>query len=105
MERLTHNAILWRWTTPSAPAAWFFVTIDGDGGEMLAATALMRRLENGSARGFGAIKVTARIGESTWQTSVFPAKETGGYMLPVKAAIRRAEGIGDGDEVEVTLEF
>jgi hypothetical protein len=104
-EHLTHTAPLWRWTSASAPASWFFVTIDGEAGEALAATALMRRLEGGLSRGFGAIKVTAQIGATSWRTSVFPAKQAGSYMLPVKAAVRRAEGIGEGDAVEVMLEF
>ena len=103
-EQLTHTAALWRWTSASAPAAWFFVTIDGAAGEALAATALMRRLE-GMSRGFGAIKVTAQIGDTRWTTSVFPAKDVGGYMLPVKAAVRKAEGIGEGDAVTLTLVF
>jgi hypothetical protein len=68
----------------------------------LSATALMRRLE-GMARGFGSLKVTARIGETSWQTSVFPSREAG-WMLPVKAAVRKAEGIVEGDEVALTLE-
>jgi hypothetical protein len=102
---LEFSGPLWRWTTPAAPAAWFFITIDGAVGDMLAATALMRRLETGSARGFGSIKVTARIGDITWQTSVFPSKEAGGYMLPVKASVRKAAGIVEGDPVELELEF
>jgi hypothetical protein len=62
----------------------------------------MRRLE-GMARGFGSLRVTARIGETSWQTSVFPSRETG-WMLPVKAAVRKAEGLAEGDEVVLTLE-
>jgi Domain of unknown function (DUF1905) len=102
-EMITHTGPLWRWTTPAAPAAWFFVTIDGAAGEALSATALMRRLE-GLSKGFGSLKVTARIGDSVFKTSVFPSKELG-WMLPVKATVRKAEGLGEGDEVEVTLEF
>lgn len=68
----------------------------------MTATALMRRLE-GMARGFGSLKVTATIGDSSWQTSVFPSRETG-WMLPVKAAIRKAEGLSEGDEVALLLE-
>jgi hypothetical protein len=103
MERLTHTAALWRWSGGSG-GSWFFLTIDGEAGDALSATAIMRRLELGHSRGFGAIRVSARIGGSRWSTSVFPAKD-GGYMLPVKAAVRRAEGIGEGDEVDVALEF
>jgi hypothetical protein len=101
-ERLTHIGPLWRWTTPAAPAAWFFITIDGAAGEALSGTALMRRLE-GAAKGFGSIKVVARIGETAFKTSVFPSKETG-WLLPVKATVRKAEGLSEGDMVEVVLE-
>jgi len=78
------------------------MTIGGEAGEALSATALMRKLE-GMARGFGSPKVTATNGDSTWRTSVFPSREEG-WMLPVKAAVRRAEGLGEGDEVELLLE-
>ena len=101
-ERITHTGALWRWTSPGSPAAWHFVTIDGEAGEALSATALMRRLE-GLSRGFGSLKVQARIGESRFATSVFPSQSEG-WLLPVKAAVRKAEGIGEGDAVEVVLE-
>lgn len=78
------------------------MTIGGEAAEALSATALMRKLE-GMARGSGSLKVTATIGDSTWRTSVFPSREEG-WMLPVKAAVRKAEGIGEGDEVELVLE-
>lgn len=38
-----------------------------------------------------------------WNTSIFPQRESGGFILPVKAAVRKAEGIGEGDEVTVEL--
>ena len=104
MDRVEHTAALWRWTSPSAPAAWFFLTIDGAAGEALSAIALMRRLELGRARGFGSLRVTATIGETSWQTSVFPSRETG-WMLPVKAAVRKTEGLAEGDEAALLLEF
>ncbi len=101
-ERLTHTGSLWRWTTDKAPAAWHFVTIDGAAGEALSATALMRRME-GLSRGFGSLKVAARIGDSTFKTSVFPSNELG-WLLPVKASVRKAEGLIEGDAVAVVLE-
>ena len=103
MDRVEHTASLWRWTGGGA-ASWFFLTIGGASGEALSAIALMRRLELGQARGFGSLKVTAQIGESRWQTSVFPQKGEG-WMLPVKASVRRAEGLGEGDEVALILEI
>ena len=102
-ERITHTGPLWRWTTPNAPAAWHFVTIDRGAGEALSATALMRRLEGGS-RGFGSLKVAATIGTSAFKTSVFPSKEQGGWLLPIKASVRTAEGLIEGDSVKLILE-
>lgn len=101
-ETLRHTSSLWRWTGGSG-GSWHFVTIDGDAGEALSGTALMRRMEK-TLRGFGSLKVRARIGDTAFATSVFPSKSEG-WILPVKASVRKAEGIGEGDAVTVELEF
>ena len=101
-ETITHTGPLWRWTSPSGPAAWHFVTIDGAAGEALSGTAISRRME-GNSRGFGSLKVVAVIGDSEFRTSVFPSKGTG-WLLPVKASVRKAEGLSEGNLVEVSLE-
>ncbi|WP_460605494.1 DUF1905 domain-containing protein [Jatrophihabitans fulvus] len=51
--------------------------------------------------GWGAVPVRVRIGATEWETSLLP--RDGGYWLPLKKVVRTAEGIGDGDTVEVTL--
>lgn len=102
-ERLATTATLWRWTGGSGAGTWHFLTIAGETAEALSATALMRRLE-GSGRGFGSLKVRARIGETAFQTSVFPQKGEG-WLLPVKAAVRKAEDLAEGDEVDLSLEL
>jgi hypothetical protein len=101
----THSitATLWLWTTDKAPASWHFLTIDGEVAEAIHTTAIMRRLEGERRKGWGSIKVTATIGETCWDTSIFPAKDVGGWMLPVKAAVRKAEGLVAGDAVTVQL--
>jgi hypothetical protein len=101
-ERITCSTALWRWTGADN-GSWHFLTISGEAGEALTATALMRRLE-GSARGFGSLRVTATIGQTSWQTSVFPSRESG-WMLPVKAAVRKAERLDEGDDVDLLLEI
>jgi hypothetical protein len=103
-ERHFLTAPLWRWTGGNG-VGWFFASITGEVGHAIAATALMHRLENGRAKGFGSVKVIAQVGSSRWATSVFPSKEVDGYLLPVKAAVRKAEGLTAGDEVELVLEF
>jgi hypothetical protein len=49
------------------------------------------------------VKVEARIGFYSWKTSIFPDKKSGCYLLPLKAEVRKALQISDGDEVFVTL--
>jgi hypothetical protein len=90
------TAPLWLWSGEGG--SWHFVTIPPD-------QAVEIRLESaasGIRRGFGSVRVEANINGITWKTSVFPQK-SGGYLLPVKAAVRRAAGIAAGDEVTVGL--
>ena len=47
------------------------------------------------------IPVTVRIGNSVWTTAMFP--RDGRYVLPIKAAVRRAEQLGEGDTVTTEL--
>jgi hypothetical protein len=84
------------------PIGW--VALTGAAADAVAAHELARRLELGKRRGFGSVKVTARIGGSRWQTSLFPQK-TGGWFLPVKKPVRLAEGLDFGDPVEGELEL
>lgn len=102
-ERHTVTAKLWIWSTDKAPASWHFLTIEGEVAEAIHALALMRRLEFGRKRGWGAMKVTATVGETCWDTSIFPAKDRGGWLLPVKATVRKAAGLVAGDAVSVTI--
>ena len=50
---------------------------------------------------WGVVPVRARIGDTEFTTSMFPREET--WFLPVKDAVRRAEGVGLGDVVDVRL--
>jgi hypothetical protein len=94
---------LWRGTradgTPT-PAAWYFITIAGDVADAIRGAS---RGRVGSRGGFGSVCVTATIGATSWQTSVFPSKDAGGYLLPVKATVRKAEKLIDGSMATVTL--
>jgi hypothetical protein len=53
--------------------------------------------------GWGCIPCTGRIGDTDFTTALFP--KDGRYAVPVKVAVRRAEGLELGDMVEVRLEF
>lgn len=88
------TAEVWRW---EQQAAWHFVSLPADVADEIEAGAGQR------AGGFGSVPVTVTIGGSTWRTSVFPDRRRATYVLPVKQAVRAAEGIGAGDAVAVTL--
>ena len=55
-------------------------------------------------RGWGSVRVSAWIGKTGWQTSIFPSSD-GTYEMPLKASVRKAEGIEEGDTVFVQLEL
>lgn len=55
------------------------------------------------AKGWGSLPISATIGETTWESSIFPDKKSGSYLLPLKSAIRKAEGIADTDTVTCTI--
>jgi hypothetical protein len=94
------TAPLWRWQSEKSAEntnAWFFLTITGDVREAIAAAARAKR------GGFGSVKVEARVGGTVWRTSVFPSKDPPGYFLPMKASVRKAEKLAEGDAVTVEL--
>ncbi len=95
MIRLTGP--LWLWSGEGA--SWHFFTIPEDQADPIRA----HRFE-GPRRGFGSVRVEARIGEIAWRTSLFPQK-SGGFILPIKAEIRRRAGISAGDDVTLTLDL
>ncbi len=84
-------------------AVYHLVTFSGAEAEALAGHALMQRLEYGRARGFGSIKVTARIGDTEWKTSVFPQAKQSEWILLISKKVMRAEGLAPGGAVNVRV--
>ena len=92
------EAELWPWDARRHDS-WTFVTLPPDASEVI------RELAAGPRRGFGSVRVRVTVGGSTWATSIFPDGARGGYVLPIKRAVRRAEGIDTGDVAAVTVEL
>ena len=84
------------WKYKGVKAAWFFVTLDKKTQAKIGTP--KRRI------GWGSVPVEVTIGNSTWKTSIFPDKGLG-YILPVKASVRKKEGIAEGDTIDVTLKI
>jgi hypothetical protein len=89
------RARLWPWE--SRRDLWTFVTLPEDAADEIAA------VTDTAARGFGAVRVEARIGAVEWRTSIFPQGAGGSYVLPVKRSVRTANALEVGDEVSVRL--
>lgn len=83
---------VWEWR---GPAPFHFVTVPDPGRSMIASASEI------VTYGWGMIPVTARLGDTVWTTSLWP--KDGGYIVPLKDAVRRAEQIALGDEVAITL--
>jgi hypothetical protein len=90
--RVDFRGEVWFWRGPSP---FHFVTVpDEQCGALEAASALV-------TYGWGMIPVSARIGNTTWTTSLYP--KDGRYIVPLKAVVRKAENIEVGDVVSIRL--
>lgn len=86
------RVIEWR-----GPAPYFYAAVPPPVSEDIAEVAAS------VSYGWGAIPVKARIGGTTFSTSLFP--KDGRYLLPLRDAVRRAEGIGVDDRVAVEMQL
>ena len=94
MNPFEFTADLWRYT---GEAAWYFVTLPHDVADDI------DEITGEARRGFGSVRVEVTVGSTTWKTSVFPDTKSESFVLPVKKAVRSAEGLDDGSSVSVLL--
>lgn len=87
----TGTILFWK-----GPAPWYFVAVPEEQSRDL------RAISDLVTYGWGVIPVHVRIGETEWQTSLFP--KDGRYLVPIKASVRQAEHLEEGDTVAVRLE-
>ncbi|QYJ07726.1 DUF1905 domain-containing protein [Qipengyuania flava] len=101
-ETLAFTGPISRWQ--GEKATYHMLTIGGEVAEEISMHERLRRLEFGGRRGFGSVKVMARIGETEWKTSVFPSK-TGEWWLLVGKKVLKAEDLAAGDDASLTLDL
>jgi hypothetical protein len=77
---------VWYWRGPSP---FHFVTVPPDQADLL------HGLSSIVTYGWGMIPVRVRLGSSVWATALWP--KDGRYVVPIKDAVRRAEGLAPGD--------
>ncbi|MEO8609431.1 MAG: DUF1905 domain-containing protein [Chloroflexota bacterium] len=86
------EGIIWFWR---GPAPWFFVTIP------LEQSRDLKVVSNLVTYGWGVLPVQVRIGKTLYKTSLFPKEEY--YIVPIKASVRKAENLDEGDTVTVEV--
>jgi hypothetical protein len=91
--------MLWSPAEPGNGTSWYFLPVTGE------AAVSIRLLSAGRTGGFGSVKVSATIGTTIWQTSLFASKDIGGYLLPLKAAVRKAEKLVEGHAYVARLDL
>ncbi len=84
---------IWEWR---GPAPYYFVTVPQEQSQAI------KSAERLLTYGWGMIPVKVRIGQTEWQTSLWP--KDGLYVVPLKDKIREAEGLQVGQTVTLTLE-
>lgn len=88
---------MWRW---EGSAAWHFATLDPK-----TAKAVKQTQEGKKRIGWGSVPVVVTLGETSWRTSVFPDTKRASYLLPLKASVRKKEGVEEGATIVVTLQL
>ena len=94
VHTFSFSASIWKY---GGGAAWYFVGVPHEVSEHIREASQLCKIA------FGSVPVRTTIGNTTWTTSVFPDAKTKTYLLPIKASVRKAEGIFEGDEVRVTV--
>ena len=84
------------WLYPGA-GGWHFVTLPARD------SAAIKKAFGVAQRGWGSLPVVATVGGTSWQTSIFPDKKRGAYLLPLKAAVRKKENIELGDMIAFSV--
>ncbi|MDP4586286.1 MAG: DUF1905 domain-containing protein [Microbacteriaceae bacterium] len=79
------------------PSPFFFVRVPGEVAVRIGEVASM------VTYGWGVIPATLTIGKTTVTTSLFP--KDGGYLVPIKNAVRIPERLSTGDVVSIVLEI
>ena len=83
---------IWIW---KGPAPWYFVSIPAEQSRDIKA------ISGFVTYGWGVIPVQVRIGKTAWKTSLFPKDDL--YLVPIRASVRKAEQLKDGDTVTIQL--
>ena len=104
MERIAVKADLRMFESATENSRSYYVVIADGPAEAIRSAAMTGQWATGKRR-FGVAKVMATVGKTVWATAVYPEKDSGGWFLPIKIGVCRAEGLQTGELVDVTIEL
>ena len=88
------TATVWRYEGPNG---WYFVSLP------ITLAEEIRQQLKWQEEGWGRLKAKAQIGSSNWETAIWFDTKLNTYLLPIKASIRKQEGIDAGFSICVVL--
>jgi len=91
---IAFDSTVFRWD--ARPETWLFTDVPEELSDDI------REVTAPFTRGFGAVRVEATVGSTTWRTSIFPSA-SGRYWLPLKRAVREAESLEEGGAVTASV--
>lgn len=100
MKPFTFTTKIWKWP---GQMGWHFVHVPREyfepiraqfGKGMIKASVTVRPVTSASGK---------RVTGTTWDTSLFPHTRDRCFLVCIKAQVRKAEGLGAGDEVVVKV--
>lgn len=80
-------------------AGWHFIVVSKKQSEEI------KKKFGSKQRGWGSLPVMATIGKTSWKSSIFPDTKTSTYLLPLKAEVRKKEGIRAKESVIFSIKL
>lgn len=90
------SAKVWKYEGPNG---WYFASVPHDLSKQI------RKTHFDSEEGWGRLKSKVTINKSIWKTSIWFDTKHDCFLVPVKASVRKKEGITDGSEISLKLKI
>ncbi len=81
----------------ASPGGWYFVSLPKEMAKEI------RTSLKSEEEGWGRLKAVAKVGKSDWKTAIWFDTKANTYLLPLKAEIRKKEGIEIDKELHVII--
>ncbi len=85
---------LWKY---DGPGGWHFVNLPSK------LSTEIRKNHPGAEEGWGRLKSSVIVGKTSWDTAIWFDRKLGTYLLPIKASIRKTEGLLIGQEIPIQI--